>query len=480
MNKKGKYDGYYCTRPFDWFSALDNGNVVPCCPPWVNGYTFGNLNDNTVEEVWNSDKAKKFRESILDGSYRYCNEKSCPHMQSKSECVLTLDEIITAQKYQVHDDIVKNRTHLSHGPMIINCDYDRSCNLSCPSCRPKTIIITGEKKKRALEMQDMLIKDGFKDATHITCTASGDAFASPVFRTMLQQLKPVHAPKLQKMTILSNGLLIKKYWPTLSDYTKEKVQYISISIDAASADVYKINRRGGNWDDLKDNLSFIRDLRKAGDIKGFLTSFVVQENNFHQIKDFFNLCKDYNVDCVQLQIFEPDFLRDLGCGTYFDEWVEKAVQERTHPKHQQLLEIIRDGYFEKYINRFNNRYKGSADYREYNLQDWDTVICMNMGPLYDLRIGKDISQYEENLREYNIVEKLNKKKKMAQLGLIKDVWYDGTAHFVQLKFLKKIDGTDVVKLDTNDVLKWSSHLSKWVKCSKNSYEYKKYQEMVEA
>ena len=76
-------DKYYCTRPFEWFAVLDNGDVSPCCPPWIDGYRIGNLYKQSVDEVWNGEKAQAFRESILDGSFKYCNK--CPaHISNPS------------------------------------------------------------------------------------------------------------------------------------------------------------------------------------------------------------------------------------------------------------------------------------------------------------------------------------------------------------------------------------------------------------
>ena len=78
---------YYCTRPFEWFAVLDNGDVSPCCPPWIDGYRIGNLYEQSVDEVWNGEKAQDFRRSILDGSFEYSNSLSCPFLQSKTDCV---------------------------------------------------------------------------------------------------------------------------------------------------------------------------------------------------------------------------------------------------------------------------------------------------------------------------------------------------------------------------------------------------------
>lgn len=386
-----------------------------------------------MEEVWNSEKAQEFRRSILDGSFKYCNEKSCPLLQSKIGEVSTLEKM-KQENPIVYHDIKNNKTKLDHGPRIINCDYDRSCNLSCPSCRRDIIMLFGKKREEALELQDKLMQEGFTDLSCLTVTASGDAFASPIFRKLLQTLRKEDAPTLDDITILTNGLLVKKYWESVSNYVKNKINLVSVSIDAASENTYQINRRGGDWNELQENLEFIHQLRKSGKINRFHASMVVQENNFCEIKDFIIMCEKYEMDLVQLQIIEPDFIRDLGHGDYFDEWATKAVQEKTHPRHEELSLVVKDPFFNKYVERCIN--------------ESGTGMCLDMGPLYDIRLGKDISQYEDNLKEY-LFRKENKNKK--------DIWFDGVVHYVEHEDMFTIEGKEAATLEDGRVVFWNGH-----------------------
>ena len=447
-NPKPNPDQYYCTRPFEWFAVLDNGDVSPCCPPWVNGYRIGNLHEQSVDEVWNGDKAQEFRKSILDGSFKYCNEMSCPHLQSKSDSVLTLHQIENSDRPIVTNDIKSQKTHLDHGPLIINCEYDRSCNLSCPSCRRELIMVFGEQRKKILALQEKLINGAFCNAQHVTITGSGDAFASPVFRKLLQNLKKEQAPELGHILLLTNGLLVNKYWHTLSEYAKENIKTISVSIDAVCPETYTINRRGGDWEQLQDNLAFIQNLKKSGQIDHFCISMVVQENNFTEMKDFVLMGESYGACLVQFQIIEPDFIRDLGYGDYLSEWAEKAVHEKTHPRHGELLNIIKDDFFTTYLDR----YLSTADIKPSERGEYDWT-CVNMGPLHNLLQGVDISQYEILLEESQERNKNQDKK---------DVWFDGDVHYIEHEALFNFDGKDVAVLAEGLIVFWDG--KEWKEC----------------
>tara|TARA_R110000824_G_scaffold211640_2_gene397553 strand:+ start:49 stop:1158 length:1110 start_codon:yes stop_codon:yes gene_type:complete len=361
---------YYCKRAFDHAQMMDNGEIIPCCPPWVDHYSYGNINDGSYEEIWNSEKAQAFRESILDGSYRFCNENSCPYLTAKIDPVVPIENLTA----EIQKDVIHKKTILDHGPFEVQFCYDRSCNLSCPSCRREVIVVSGKRKEEILEIQEKF-KSGFlKNAKTFVITGSGDAFASPVFRKFLQTLQKSDAPELEDIVILTNGLFLPKYWDTLSSFAIEKITTISVSIDASKEETYNINRRGGDWEELLDSLRFISNLSPT-----FSASFVVQENNFVEMRPFVQMCMDYSVDHIQFQIIEPDFIRDLGYNDYLDEWINKAVHEKSHPKHNDLLKIIKDEFFDPYIS---NSVRGN-----------DKELTIDMGPLYNLRNGEDISQY---------------------------------------------------------------------------------------
>ena len=334
-----KPEKYYCIRPFDHLQLMDNGDMLPCCPPWVNHYSIGNINKQSYEEIWNGKKAQEFRRSILDGSFKYCNEKSCPHLYSKSGPLSK-----NARSKEVQNDILEGKTILDHGPQEIQFCYDRSCNLSCPSCRNEVFIADGAERRFYLDMQHKLQSDFLKDALQFIITGSGDAFASPIFRTFLQTLQEEQAPKVKCITLLTNGLLIKKYWDTFSSFTKEKVKFISISIDAATEETYLFNRRGGSWALLHENLKFVQQLEGVK----LRTSMVVQDNNFREIKDFVIMSESYDAVTVQLQIIEPDF--HFGEPDYINTWLKKAVHEKVHKNHNELITVLKDPFFDSYLD----------------------------------------------------------------------------------------------------------------------------------
>ncbi len=66
-----------CRHPWDNMQILANGEVRPCC--WC-VRDLGNLNDATIEEIWNGDKAQNLRKDILEGNVNpMCYNRPCPY-----------------------------------------------------------------------------------------------------------------------------------------------------------------------------------------------------------------------------------------------------------------------------------------------------------------------------------------------------------------------------------------------------------------
>ncbi|WJS05545.1 radical SAM protein [Roseibium aggregatum] len=54
------HDGF-CTRPVESVAVLWDGRVVPCCHDYDGAEVLGNLRTQTLDEIWASDAARKFR-----------------------------------------------------------------------------------------------------------------------------------------------------------------------------------------------------------------------------------------------------------------------------------------------------------------------------------------------------------------------------------------------------------------------------------
>lgn len=329
----------FCAKPFTWFEISGwnepKGDVYMCCPTWLDT-PIGNIQYQSVEEIWNGEKAQKIRRSILDESFEYCNYSRCAFLQTLSGPVQKVEDI---KDKDLKVAKAKNLTILPYGPREINCCYDKSCTLSCPSCRTE-VIIENKNEHQILKIQDKIHKEALKDAYFLYITGSGDPFGSPFFRKLLQTMKKEDIPHLKKLHMHTNGQLwTPKIWDTISRDIQRLVTSTEISIDAASSATYSINRRGGSFEKLLENLEFISMLRKNGPLERVTISMVVQENNFMEMPDFIRLSKHFNFDTVY-------FSRLVNWGTFSEEeFTSRAVHLSTHSRYSELVDLLKNEIF---------------------------------------------------------------------------------------------------------------------------------------
>lgn len=348
---------YICVKPFHWFELGQDGECWVCCEAWQEK-PIGNILKQPFNEVWNGEIAQNIRQSMYDGTYSYCND-NCPFKKKLDGPIVKLDTLINDDSHdkRLRDAVNKRLTVMPFKPLQINCVYDRSCNLSCPSCRTKVIVAIGEDKNKVLQIQEKLVNEFMDDCHYMCITGSGDPFGSPYFRKFLIELDPENYPQLWHIHLHTNAVLwTPENWERMHR-VHHLIQSAEISIDAMSEETYKVNRRGGDWNKLMENIEFISQIKV---MRGFpertlrplemRISFVVQENNWREMKDFVKFGQKYG--------FNVSFGKLIDWGTWpIEELKSKQVHLPDHPEHKEFAKFIRDPIFrQKGVQLGNLRY----------------------------------------------------------------------------------------------------------------------------
>jgi hypothetical protein len=331
----------FCPRPFEHVEIMHGygpdqsegfGDVYLCCAGWLSK-KVGNYLQQNMANIWNSPAAREIRASILDGSYRYCNAQACPFIQDGR---LEHRDTLSGHYRTIVDE---GRTYLEGMPLSYLLCYDRSCNLTCPSCRMNKILFThGPGVSLPRRLNQKLMADLFFEPhdrpVHLQVTGSGDPFASQPFRELLGAIEGRSFPNL-RVELFTNGVMLtEKTWLRLANISAN-VRLISVSIDAASAQTYAAVR-GGDWEQLMANLAFIGGLLRQGSIDEFHTNYVVQLANVHEIGDFVRLSRLHAVTSINFSL-----VADWHTWSRAD-FLEQAVWRPTHARFPELLEALRD------------------------------------------------------------------------------------------------------------------------------------------
>ena len=318
---------YICTAPFDYVEIYDD-KISLCCPAWIDSDTY---NPESILDGFRSNKSKKIRESILDGSYKYCDDNLCPFLKDMKET----GKVRTESFLEKNEDTLEYFTVDKQYPSTVNFCFDRSCNYQCPSCRNELINYKGNDRKSV----DSKLKEVNEEISpyikHINLSGTADPFYSKSFRQFLRNINTKNYSKLESIHLHTNGSLWDiKMWESMKNI-HPYVKSCEISIDAGTKDTYENKTRiGGNWKTIIERLKFISTIKT---IDRFRFSFVVQDSNYREMKKFHTLITDIfsnNNECI-LEIY---YGRIVNWGTYSDiDFLTKDVCSESHINYNDFL-----------------------------------------------------------------------------------------------------------------------------------------------
>lgn len=300
-----------------------NGEVNFCCSAWQ-PVPIGRLDTPGEDGFWNSERAQEIRRSVQDGDYSHCSRWHCPAISGRRLSERKPDEPQSPLRVQ-------------KGPERVILSHDRSCNISCPSCRTELINLPHRETERLNGIYEKYLQPVVSGAKSIKVTGSGDPFGSRHFRHILGRLTSAGGEG-RRIQLHTNGLLAnERAWNDLNLWNQ--VSSVWISIDAAKAETYSVLRRGGNFSTLIKNLRFLGEINARGAIDSLRLDFVVQHANYGEMRDFVDLAQDVGADGVY-------FLRLRNWGHVAPtEFRLQDICSPDHPEHEQLLDILADNRF---------------------------------------------------------------------------------------------------------------------------------------
>ncbi len=97
-DKSKKCTGDYrpCADPWIEIKINANGDVNPCPQDFSNKYVIGNVNESSLEDILNSDKARRFRKASLLGDMEFLDEIGycCKDCNTWSEAEYNIEDFM--------------------------------------------------------------------------------------------------------------------------------------------------------------------------------------------------------------------------------------------------------------------------------------------------------------------------------------------------------------------------------------------------
>jgi radical SAM protein with 4Fe4S-binding SPASM domain len=121
----------FCIMPWIHLHVAQNGNIIPCCQaPPQKVHRLGNINEQSISEIWNGERIKSFRKKMLNG-VQDVRCKQCYLKEANG-----LESLRQKSNETYHDGAIELNIESSSPPVYFDFRFSNTCNLKCRICGP--------------------------------------------------------------------------------------------------------------------------------------------------------------------------------------------------------------------------------------------------------------------------------------------------------------------------------------------------------
>ena len=295
---------FVCDHPWTHFEVNNpNGVVTMCCD---NSTPLGNVNDSSVEEIWNGKDYRNMRRRMRDdGAHAIC-PLTCPVLNGfktfqkldwwKDE--LATDSPAYANAKTNEEELKTHQLELASLPRWMRFTYSYACNLDCYHCY-----------QREDATQKVTLPAAFLDRVgelspnfQVLYPFGGEPF---LFKPVLNLIESEAINPACKYVFATNATLLSERVFELLE--KRNILLFSVSLDAATEGSYqdlRLRGRKGDFNAVLDNLRRVAELRRR---KPFLfdISMTLNVRNHDEIERFVDLGVELNADPLIMLVTNP-------------------------------------------------------------------------------------------------------------------------------------------------------------------------------
>lgn len=343
-----------------------NGDVTMCCN---NDTVLGNVNDDTIADIWNGDKFARIRKRMVDdGAHAFCPH-TCPvlHGGKKYENLDWYEDLdregpIRENAEKNEQEYDERKTVLETKPRWVRFTYSYACNLDCYHCYQREDAT--QRLKLSTDFMDQLPE--YVETAQIVYPFGGEPF---FFSPVIDFLESHNTNTETRFLLITNAtLLTDKVFDILE---RLPISTMAASLDAANAasfDALRVRGRNANWDQVVTNLKRIAELRKRKDFE-FTVSMTLNSVNALEIEDFVDLALGLNAEPLIMLVANPyettDFQRKflLFTPSQFEEMEAQIGRSLDKVRGKSLPDA--EIYLEQLLIRLGEHRGGDNDPMRY-------------------------------------------------------------------------------------------------------------------
>jgi MoaA/NifB/PqqE/SkfB family radical SAM enzyme len=290
-----------CCNPWTHFEISNpNGDVAMC--PWRHGLVLGNVNDQSIDEIWNGEKFQEARMDMLNlGAETFC-ASSCGVLLGlyKERSLSWYEEL--AQETECYKNALENEAEFEQQKIVLKTKPrwmrfcpSYKCNYECYHC------YQGDDRELKLKLPDHVLTQILQGMKYyqVFLVFGGEPTIQPEF-------KKIFAAGVEynhiRYSILTNGSQLHKI---IDDIQRVKWLSFDVSLDAATPESYLALRKSDNWPQIIENLKTVHTLNQTKSFK-FGIGMTLNRVNHCEIYQFFTLGQSLNAIPSYTLVVNPD------------------------------------------------------------------------------------------------------------------------------------------------------------------------------
>ncbi|MCF8058913.1 MAG: SPASM domain-containing protein [Bacteriovoracaceae bacterium] len=258
----------FCIVPFTNLILNPNGDVGVCRQKGTK-HVVGNILGKSLDEIWNSDELKSWRQEFLTGNISTCAKEikndSC-HLSPDNYTLFPLIELSEIQSQPL---------------LKLTANFNGQCNLKCTMC---DIWMMENGLYDRIGFWDRAETDFFPYIKEIELL-SGEPFIQKDTYRLIEKISEVNPDVLWSFTTNAHWKLTDKI---KSQLDKIKIKNIICSVDSLDPVLYSSIRKEGRLEVVLQTIKDLKTYEKSRDERGLsplsLTlHFLVMKNNYHEL-----------------------------------------------------------------------------------------------------------------------------------------------------------------------------------------------------
>lgn len=352
----------FCALPFTHSYIHTNGDVKPCCIAGLNT-NLGNVNEQTIEEIFNGEEMKKLRVDLLNGVKRpeYCSD--CYTADDNGfNSARTGNNFDLAHLITPSIEAMESDGYLE--PKIKSWDirYSNLCNLKCRTCgdmfsttwskENSENIGTVYEETKAYKGEDPL-KNQYQHVEKIYF-AGGEPLIMPEHYACLTKLIDIDRAKEVSLYYNTNMTKLNYNKHSLLDYWKEFKQIqIGISIDSFGDRANYIRNGSVKWNKIEQNIKTLYGYAKTENSRTkYTVSPTISLMNVYTLTDMHKFLFENNL-ILRADAIMFNVLYFAPC--YSVKLLPKKIKKEIQDKFANHIEWLKDnGATDFSINQYSS------------------------------------------------------------------------------------------------------------------------------